>query len=357
MKLEWLIFFVVFAMSCGTDKMSSMGSESSDKKEKKFESKEDDQEGELQFYSLKPNKEYDSACGKYFFARVEEFESDGQSIFIADGTGGQVLVVDRNFDNCRVIGKSGEGPGEFKEPQRIAMWENALAVYGCSGQSICLFTKDGAFINSIKVGLLASKFAFDGQYIYFSSPAQQKGDIFSLATTTGKITPLCKYKFSHLKDEEKYFRSRMHILLHNDQLLCVGDSEPNISIFTKDGHLIKEYDFSDMELFKKFYKNLEMRRRREGYRQGMSYLLFQDVELNADKLYCLMYQYNEEGYPTLNHVLVMKSNHDNIRPEALYELKPVLSNEKSWNLALAVNQNSLLTFDLLSAKFVVYPLP
>jgi hypothetical protein len=70
--------------------------------------------------------------------------SDG-SIAVADAGVPCVYVFDARGKLQSEFGRSGSGPGEFREPRLVAVWADSLAVYDPPQRRLMLFTRAGTF--------------------------------------------------------------------------------------------------------------------------------------------------------------------------------------------------------------------
>jgi hypothetical protein len=73
-------------------------------------------------------------------------ETDKGEIWVTDGMCKCIVVLDSTGEFVRSIGRSGEGPGEFVGPGRLATTNNSVAVFDISRSSIELFDAQGQFL-------------------------------------------------------------------------------------------------------------------------------------------------------------------------------------------------------------------
>lgn len=88
------------------------------------------------------------------FSRSGPVGFDGAgNLHILDPFASRVVVVDPDGRLVRTIGRSGEGPGEFRFPYLLAVWrDGALAVSDIGGGAIHLFGPGGDFVHTARMG-------------------------------------------------------------------------------------------------------------------------------------------------------------------------------------------------------------
>lgn len=80
------------------------------------------------------------------------FDGAGR-LYALDRTVGQVVVVDRDGELVRTVGRKGEGPGEFYQVIALVVWpEGHLAVADAGRNAYHIFDLDGEFERSARMG-------------------------------------------------------------------------------------------------------------------------------------------------------------------------------------------------------------
>jgi hypothetical protein len=75
------------------------------------------------------------------------FTDDGK-IVVADAQAGQVIIGDENGRVLSIIGRRGQGPGEFDDPMRIALGPDGLLVYESGSNRLQVLTMNGVAVYS-----------------------------------------------------------------------------------------------------------------------------------------------------------------------------------------------------------------
>jgi sugar lactone lactonase YvrE len=87
------------------------------------------------------------------FGRVSDVRFDRQGrLYIADSRNQRIVVVGSTGDLVRVIGRRGDGPGEFQAPSEIAVSPSGrLFVLDAIGRHYQAFDRDGRFLQRFRV--------------------------------------------------------------------------------------------------------------------------------------------------------------------------------------------------------------
>ncbi len=119
---------------------------------------------------------------EYTFGRVRDVAwAPGGSIFVLDAFGPQILQYSDDGQFLRLVGRSGSGPGEYKEVLGIEITpEGLLAIWDVGNARISLFDSAGTFVEAWRVesGLrtaAAPMFVVDtAGYFYVRRPARTR---------------------------------------------------------------------------------------------------------------------------------------------------------------------------------------
>lgn len=104
-------------------------------------------EGELFEYEELFRLQQDEAHPESLLNRPFGFSmGDDSSFFILDGADKRVVVYSSDGRYSHSIGRPGDGPGEFRGPRYLTVYQDTVSVFDGSLQRVSLFNKDGAFI-------------------------------------------------------------------------------------------------------------------------------------------------------------------------------------------------------------------
>jgi len=73
--------------------------------------------------------------------------NDG-TVYVADARSKRVLVLEREGDTVRTIGRPGEGPGELARPSAVAAGDAGIVVFDAGNSRIERFSTDGEYLDS-----------------------------------------------------------------------------------------------------------------------------------------------------------------------------------------------------------------
>jgi hypothetical protein len=88
------------------------------------------------------------------FSRLVAAEFDARgNLYLLDGADRKLTVVDPGGKFVRTIGRAGDGPGEFRSPQGMAVFPDGRVVVSDVGhRGFLLFGADGAFVRTVPFG-------------------------------------------------------------------------------------------------------------------------------------------------------------------------------------------------------------
>ncbi len=93
------------------------------------------------------------------FGSIADILATPSGYFVADGLDPRIVLLDRNLDPVRIVGREGEGPGEYKFPSRLARADDRiLALDGGNGR-VAYLTLEGDFVASQRIPGFASAVA------------------------------------------------------------------------------------------------------------------------------------------------------------------------------------------------------
>ena len=79
------------------------------------------------------------------------FDGSG-NLYVLDRAASQVIVVDRNGELVRTVGRQGEGPGEFQRPRDLVVWRDGTFVVPDAGHdAFQIFGKDGRIEHFVRM--------------------------------------------------------------------------------------------------------------------------------------------------------------------------------------------------------------
>ena len=90
--------------------------------------------------------------GQFGFAGFVSFDGSG-NLYILEPSRPLVTVLNTRGGLLRIIGREGEGPGEFVSPSKLLVWRDGrVAVLDAGKNAFEVFGSDGAFQRSVALG-------------------------------------------------------------------------------------------------------------------------------------------------------------------------------------------------------------
>ncbi|WP_420438851.1 6-bladed beta-propeller [Candidatus Palauibacter sp.] len=101
----------------------------------------------------------DQLDARVSFGSIMDVLATPTGYFVADGLDPRIVLLDRNLDPVRIIGREGEGPGEYRFPSRIERAEDRILVLDGGNERVAYLTQEGDFLDSRRIPGLASDIA------------------------------------------------------------------------------------------------------------------------------------------------------------------------------------------------------
>jgi hypothetical protein len=221
------------------------------------------------------------------------------NIFISDQKWCHIFKFDPNGNFLKIIGRKGQGPGEFLNPYCITVTKNFLIVSDTNGRKIQFFDRDGKYLRSIK-SLKA----------YIEIAADASGLIFAFALRMSKEAPLIDVldKDGHIIDSfgEARFGNETNWNIPNWLKLAVNskgeifaayENFPIVCKYSKKGELLEIYRIEKEIMKERERLNLDAIRKKE----PRSYSVIRDIRASRNGFYIL------NNYPR-THILEFDTN-------------------------------------------------
>ena len=93
------------------------------------------------------------------FGSIADVLATPSGYFVADGLDPRIVLLDRSLDPVRVIGREGEGPGEYEFPSRLFRVDDRILVLDGGNERVAYLTLEGDFVDSQRIPGLASDIA------------------------------------------------------------------------------------------------------------------------------------------------------------------------------------------------------
>ncbi|MCC5906909.1 MAG: 6-bladed beta-propeller [Balneolaceae bacterium] len=167
-------------------------------------------------------------------------------LYLADNSP-QVLQVDSDLNLIELINKTGQGPGEFTGVTDISVVNDSLYFYDRQQAKILVYDIDNIFIREVGLPEAGG----------FNMAVDHHGRIF--LSTPSRTNPITMYSANGEKiqgfgnntvgsDSFQYRRNSRFLFIHNDQLIAIAMSEPELEIYSLEGEFISKAEIAPTEI-------------------------------------------------------------------------------------------------------------
>lgn len=232
---------------------------------------------------------------------VESISNENQSIYFAnlfciistsDGylftnDAGNLVVSDKDFVLKKIIGKRGDGPGEFAQPvSSFITADGNIWTHGTSNRGFAVHSMDGQLLNNFtsKAELYSpstTNFLVKDSKVYYSLIHSE----YPITVLDDEGTPVKEFgePINKFAKEGKEFEKFGYFLPYDQtSFLFIGACGPVIQRYTYDGELLETHNWVGHPHFESFFKGTEIRAKRDS-KYNMMYMLFQNVAIANDK--------------------------------------------------------------------------
>ncbi len=273
-------------------------------------------------------------------------------LYFSDSEQSRVLVLDRNLNVMRQMGKPGEGPGELTLAGPLVCYRDRLFVTNMGAAGLSVFDTQGTFLSAIPVSycIFSTQFAVYDEMLFLSTP--QKESAISVADMEGALLFQFGERFQFGEERENITRSYRHLTVVETAemplLIAVAESEPVIEAFSLDG--VRQYVLN-LETHPLLQSRLntakEFRERNPDRRANSSVVLFVSIAAHGQSLYLLV---ADQSSP--HHFLKFQVTSKSINYQEALELKDPVAIQ-----AFTVDdRGEILLFDAATSQLHRYTL-
>ncbi|WP_148372480.1 6-bladed beta-propeller [Bacteroides bouchesdurhonensis] len=293
---------------------------------------------EIASYDLFVDKSIAEYPDTSFFSEIRCMQYYNNCIYTMDVSRRDIAVLDTGFNEIRVIGRGGNGPGELTAP--ISFYICADSVYVVDGGTGRIST----FLNESYIGSTPIDRALDKRFFYregeFFVPQKSSRGLF--LTKFKDRSDSCSY-YGDLEKVGSEMRTvtmnGRDLLFAKDCFISVPDALPFIEKYDiKTKKLIQKYDLSGIEVFK----------------NNIDFILKKDIR--SDKSY---YVLTRDSYGIDGHVFLLCSNYGDdykartiVRVSLYPEMKVIATYTlpADYYNSICVSKTHIYAFNALEAK-------
>lgn len=188
------------------------------------------------------------------FAEVNSIAVDGEgNIFVCDWKEGNIKKFNQNGELLKIIGKKGQGPGEFGTLGRICISnKNELVVEDFDKRCLLFFSNRGEYLRSLLAGsmlLLGSTIDSKGNIISSTLKLSQSNPEYELIKFDANLGILFKIgymPYQNLQNFNPFIPTYTWAITKNDNIIYGYSNKYELQVFDPAGKILKkikkEYD-------------------------------------------------------------------------------------------------------------------
>ena len=233
--------------------------------------------------------------------RPNSIKKINNKIIFVDGNNNRILICNKDFSNCKSVGRKGKGPNEFLSPGFLQVRHDKIYINDIGNQRIQVLNKNGKFIKSIKfktrlLHMLNFAVSYDGNFVYI--PAIKEDVLFYKYRTDGSL-------ISGYGTTIKY-NDPMQTIIMNAVLLEVDEQDnvytiffglPIIRKYDKENNLLWESNLSFIEGVKERKLAVDKSRQNNNNMKYAFLNIFVSSIYNSGILYVIYAAQSKEFWP------------------------------------------------------------
>ncbi len=185
----------------------------------------------------------------YMFSMIVSIDVDDKgNIYVLDIKETHIKVFNPEGRLIRIIGRKGQGPGEFQRPFTVQITaQNEVVIFDVMIQRLHFFSLDGEYKKSITIEKLFNPpiINSEGNIVSLVNVDVAENPKYELQKYDLELNPLTFYysfpKYNSVRDGVNPFRSILQwAVTHNNEIVCGHPDEGyDLKIFNTEGKIIK----------------------------------------------------------------------------------------------------------------------
>lgn len=213
----------------------------------------------------------------YMFSTIISIDVDEDgNIYVLDLIEAHVKVFDKNGRLKKIIGREGQGPGEFQKPFTLQITDNHnIVVWDPMPQKLTFLTIDGKYIKSISTSGIFNPplIAQDGDIICTVKTGETNNPKYELRRLDQQMNSISFYysypKYNSSRDGFNSFRSSLKWgIIKNSGIVCgLAGEGYNLNVFNSNGEILKKItkDYTPIRIPAEAIKRATKRKLPTGY--------------------------------------------------------------------------------------------
>jgi len=265
------------------------------------------------------SKQIDEVSDTLLLYDIKCLTFNDEKLYFTNPAYDQIIILNRNLEFVRTIGKSGMGPNELLGISQFAICDTLLSVLNVTNRRVNIFSTEGDAITEISID---NSILFDPGYRYCFTGTEIIG------CSSVAETPLSKYNiYTHdqtLFGETYNFTTPRQTLIRNNRftakvnnsIITVSNNLPYIEMYNeKDLNQIILYDYSNFHQIEKNIRAIDSKSDKE---DNSYYHLCEDIYLTDQHLYILLIDYSNNDF-NVNQI-VKYDIYPTLMPVSIYKL-------------------------------------
>jgi hypothetical protein len=221
------------------------------------------------------------------------------NIFISDQKWCHIFKFDSSGDFIKIIGRKGQGPGEFMNPYCLTVTKDFLVVSDTNGRKIQFFDRDGKYLKSIKTLKPYFEIVADAEGIIYASPLRWNKEslLIDVLDKDGHI--INSFGKARFGSETSWNIPNMLKLAMNNkgEIFVAYENFPTVCKYSRKGELLDIFRIEKGIMKEREQLNLNAIRQKK----SISYPVIYDIRTGRDGFYIL------NNYPR-THILEFDTN-------------------------------------------------
>lgn len=215
---------------------------------------------------------------EYMFSLISSIDVDSNgNIYVLDVKEAHVKLFDNDGRLIRIIGKSGQGPGEFQNPHTVQITgKNEVVIFDPLPQKLLFFSADGKYTKSISTiklfnPPLINSVGYIISFVRNDEAINPTYELQRLDMQLNSLTFYCSYpKPDFTKNGINPFSLHIRwVLGNNNEIVCgMPDRDYELKIFNQEGRVIRRIikDYNPVKIIDE-----EIKRRMKGINNREKY--------------------------------------------------------------------------------------
>jgi len=303
-----------------------------------------------QIINLKLTKSVDVLNDSTFFGSSECMTIKKNIITIAEKS--RILLTDRDFNLINVIGRPGNGPGEFNKVYHLIFYKDTLYAVNEMLKEMNVYSSNGKYVrNFLLPASPLGRIAIDDRGRFYLSTSYGKKPIICFENN-GNVVDVFGKMFNGKTESLSRRKTILDLHIYTDKLIALNKSEMILQYYSlKNRALISEKKV-DLTMLNDFNNELKYKEKIIRERANTSVSMISDSYLDGNHLYFTVTERNDNGV-YINKIV--KLNLANDKEINIFDITN--ANDKDmeyWITSLCVQNDTFFVSDASTKSLLKY---